>query len=166
MPMPKDRLSHMISRLLTQRACLRFAHCAIADLPGPILEIGLGKGRTYDFLRTQFPDRHIFAFDRSIHCADDVRPDPDHLIFGELLDTLPEQTKRIGRTAALAHADIGCDDPSIDAPSAAAIGPLIDRLVQRQGLVLTDRPMSMPEWVSLPLPPDASDFPYYIYRVS
>lgn len=155
----------MIARLSTQRACLRFARAAIADCPGAILEIGLGKGRTYDFLRKQFPEREIFAFDRVLHCPEDVRPDTNHLILGEFLTTLREQARRMGSTVALAHADIGSDDPSSDAKLAAAIAPLIDRLVRHRGLVVTDRAMSMPEWVSHPLPPDAGGWPYYIYRV-
>ncbi len=163
--MSQDRLSRMIVRLCTQRACLRFAGESVADCPGVILEIGLGKGRTYDFLRRQFPEREIFAFDRILHCPDDVRPDPDRLILGDFLKTLPEQFERMGRTAALAHADIGSDDTKRDARLAAAIAPLIHRLVRPQGLVVTDRAMSMPKWFSLPLPPDAGDWPYYIYRV-
>ncbi len=155
----------MIARLCAQRACLRFAGAAVDDLPGGILEIGLGKGRTYDFLRRQFPQREIFAFDRIVHCPDDVRPDPDHLMLGDFLATLSEHAKSAGRAAALAHADIGSDAPERDARLAAAIAPLIDALVQPRGLVLTDRTMSMPNWISLPLPPDAGDWPYYIYRV-
>ncbi len=163
--MSRDRLSLMIARLCTQRACLRFAGEAVGDRPGAILEIGLGKGRTYDFLRKQFPEREIYAFDRVLHCPDDVRPRPDHLFIGDFLDTLPRHIQREGRTAALAHADIGSDDPVRDARLAAAIAPLIDRLVQHRGLVLSDRAMPMSEWVSLPLPPDAGDWPYHIYRV-
>lgn len=163
--MSQDRLSRMIARLRTQRACLRFAAAAVGDRPGAILEIGLGKGRTYDFLRNQFPQREIFAFDRIVHCPDDVRPDPEHLLLGDFLTTLSEHAHRAGRTAALAHADIGSDDPERDARLAATIAPLIDGLVQPRGLVLSDRSMSMPNWVSLPPPPDAGDWPYFIYRV-
>lgn len=155
----------MIARLCTQRACLRFAGVVVAGRSGVILEIGLGKGRSYDFLRKQFPQREIFAFDRTVHCSDEVRPDSDHLILGDFLATLPAFRERMGRTAVLAHADIGSRDAAHDARLAAAVAPLIDGLVQRQGLVLTDRAMSMPDWASLPLPAGAGDWPYYIYQV-
>ena len=155
----------MIARLCTQRACLRFAGAAVADRAGAFLEIGLGKGRSYDFLRKRFPQREIFAFDRILHCADELRPDSDHLILGDFLTTLPAFGARDGRTVVLAHADIGSDDPARDARLAAAVAPLIDELMQRRGLVLTDRAMSMPDWVSLPLPPDTGDWPYHIYKV-
>ncbi|MDH3317682.1 MAG: hypothetical protein OER43_18200, partial [Gammaproteobacteria bacterium] len=65
----------------------------------------------------------------------------------------------------LAHADIGSDDAARDAELAAAIAPLINGLVREQGFVVTDRSMSMPKWISHPLPPDGGDWPYYIYRV-
>jgi hypothetical protein len=154
----------MIARLRTQRACLRFAGMIVASRSGVILEIGLGKGRSYDFLRKHLPQREIFAFDRTVHCADEVRPDSEHLILGDFLTTLPAFRERMGRRAVLAHADIGSGDAASDARLAAAVAPLIDALVQPQGLILTDRAMSMPDWVSLPLPAGAGDWPYYIYR--
>lgn len=154
----------MIARLRTQRACLRFAGGMVADRSGVFLEIGLGKGRSYDFLRTQFPQREIFAFDRTVHCADRVRPDSDHLILGDFLTTLAAFEEQMGRRAVLAHADIGSDDPARDARLAAAVAPLIDMLVQPGGLVLCDRAMSVPEWISLPLPADAGGWPYHIYQ--
>ena len=45
-----------------------------ATLPGHVLEVGLGKGRTYDRLRTLFPQRAIYAFDRELHCPARLRP--------------------------------------------------------------------------------------------
>ena len=58
-----NRLDRMIARLTTQRACLSAALALITDIPGPILEIGFGKGRSYDFLRHAAPSREIYAFD-------------------------------------------------------------------------------------------------------
>ncbi|MGH6887075.1 MAG: class I SAM-dependent methyltransferase, partial [Geminicoccales bacterium] len=46
-----SRLDSFIRRLEAQRACLDLAAARIADLPGPVLELGLGNGRTYDHLR-------------------------------------------------------------------------------------------------------------------
>ncbi|MGI9331739.1 MAG: class I SAM-dependent methyltransferase, partial [Gammaproteobacteria bacterium] len=107
-------LERMIDRLVAQRSCLRYAASMVLDLPGPVLEVGLGKGRTYDYLRTLFPDREIFAFDRTVHALENCTPDPDHLILGELRQTLPDALRHIGTRAALVHADIGSTDPSID----------------------------------------------------
>ena len=58
-----SRLDSMIRRLMAQRACLDAVTEMIRTLPGPILEIGLGNGRTYDHLRKRLPERSIFVFD-------------------------------------------------------------------------------------------------------
>ena len=43
-----SRLDSFIRRLEAQRSCLETAVALVADLPGPILELGLGNGRTFD----------------------------------------------------------------------------------------------------------------------
>ena len=113
-----SRLTRMIDRLETQRLCLELAARLIEGLPGPVLEIGLGKGRTYDHLRKILPKREIFVFDRALHAPAEALPDDDHLFHGEFDQTLPEIPKRIGTGAALAHVDIGTDDPKLDAEAA------------------------------------------------
>jgi len=155
----------MIARLLTQRACLDEAARLIRDLPGPILEIGLGKARTYDRLRALFPDREIFALDRDVHCPPELAPDAAHLLLGDFRETLQFLQAGIGRGAALAHADIGSHDRARDARLAADITPLIARLVRPGGVVATDREMPGPGWQALPLPEGAGVWPYYLYRV-
>ena len=160
-----SRLDRMIERLLTQRACLRFAADAIEGLPGPVLELGLGKGRTYDYLRQARPDREIIAFDREIHAPPDCVPDAAHLVLGEFISTLPAFAKRPGPPAALVHADIGSEKPERDRRLAAAVAPLITALSQTGTIVITDRAMADEGWHSLPLPNDAGRWDYYIYRV-
>ncbi len=160
-----DRLSLMIARLTTQRACLDFAAAEIAGLPGPVLEVGLGKARTYDRLRTLFPGREIFAFDRDIHCPPDLAPTGEHMFLGDFTATLPAAAARLGRTAALAHADFGTSDRARDAALALSLPPLLAALVRPGGLVLTDREMQEADWQDLPLPPGAAGWPYFIYRV-
>jgi len=160
---PADRLSRMIARLTAQRDCLAWAAAAIRELDGPVLEIGLGKGRTFDFLRTQLPGREIYAFDREVHCPDDVRPTDERLLLGDFRESLAGAVDRLGRTAALAHADIGSDRRDRDAALAATIAPLIGRLVQ-PGFVLTDRAMADQGWQEVPTPA-ATDWEYFVYRV-
>ena len=154
----------MIERLGAQRACLDHAVAEIADRPGVVLEVGLGKGRTYDRLRTLLPQREIFAFDRSVHCPRDVRPDAAHLFLGDFRETLGAACRRFEAGAALVHADVGSEDRSADAALAAAIAPLIDRLLCEGGLVLSDRTMRVCAWEAQPLPAGAGRWPYFIYR--
>lgn len=58
------RLDSVIERLQAQRAWLDWAVRAIADIDGPVLEIGLGNGRSYDQLGARLAGtRRILAFD-------------------------------------------------------------------------------------------------------
>ena len=160
-----DRLSLMIARLETQRVCLDFAAAEIAGLPGSVLEVGLGKARTYDRLRALFPDREIYAFDREVHCPPELAPTGEHMFLGEFGATLPAAAARLGRTSALAHADFGTSHGARDAALALSLVPLLSALVRPRGLVLTDRKMTAPDWHGLPLPAGAAGWPYFIYRV-
>ena len=60
-----SRLDSMIRRLEAQRDGVAWAALKLVGVPGDILEIGLGNGRTYDHLRETFPDREIWVIDRA-----------------------------------------------------------------------------------------------------
>ena len=162
-----SRLTHMADRLMTQGLCLDWAARLIAGVPGPVLEIGLGKGRTYDHLREILPGREIFAFDRDVHAPPALVPDARHLILGDFRDTLPRVAATIG-AAALAHADIGSDDRDADAELAAAVAVILADCLAPGAIVATDRAMDGPMdgggWVALELP-DGAGWPYFMYRV-
>ena len=49
------RLDTVIKRLMAQRSCLNAAAETLGNMAGPVLELGLGNGRTYDHLRFLFP---------------------------------------------------------------------------------------------------------------
>ena len=159
-----DRLSRMIARLQTQRACLDYAALEIASVPGCVLEVGLGKGRTYDRLRTLFTERDIFVFDRLIHCPDDVRPPDENMHLGDVSETLPAAAEKLGATAALVHADIGTTNYNDDGVLASVIAPLLAPLLAPGGLVLSDRALDQERWEAVPLPESATGYPYFIYR--
>lgn len=166
-----SRLERMIARLLTQRACIGEAARLIGDLGGPVLEIGLGKGRTYSHLRATLPDREIFAFDRDVHAPPDSVPDVDHLLLGDFRDTLSDALHRIGRRAALAHADIGTEDRRADEALAQLIAHRLVTLVAPGGVVLTDREMRVGGLSALPLPEvplpqGIGPWTYFMYRLT
>ena len=83
-----SRLDSVIRRLRAQRDCLDVSVRLVADVPGPVLEFGLGNGRTYDHLRTLFPDREIFVFDRRIAAHPDCVPDAAHMLLGDFDDII------------------------------------------------------------------------------
>ncbi len=161
-----SRLDRMIARLVMQRACLEHALTLVADIPGPVLELGLGKGRTFDHLRRIVGDREIFVFDATVHAPQAARPDDAHLVVGNMVDTLPASRERLGAPAALVHADIGSEDRAADAINAAAIGRVLADLMAPGAIVVGDRDLAVEGWTGLDVPACGSDWPYFMWRVS
>lgn len=156
-----SRLDRMIARLVTQRRALDFVAGEIRGTAGPVLEIGLGKGRTYSHLRKLFPDRRIIAFDRDLHAPADATPEPPDLVLGDFRETLPQAAG--SELAALAHADFGSENRARDAAQADWLAALTDALVAPGGFIVSDRPMQAARWTAVPF--DAPDWPYFIWRV-
>jgi hypothetical protein len=159
-----SRLDSFIRRLKAQRACLDHAAALIRDLPGPVLELGLGNGRTYDHLREILPERAIYAFDRQLAAHPDCIPPAGFLILGDLCETLPRALALIGQPAALVHADLGSGDAVANLRLAATVGPLIERLVTPNGTVLSDQAMTTPRLMAADLPPNVVAGRYFLYR--
>jgi hypothetical protein len=158
-----SRLDSMIRRLTTQRMCLDWAAPAIASLPGPILEFGLGNGRTYDHLRELLPDRAIFVFDRQIGAHPDCIPPQDHLILGEFRQTARASVDRFKGTAALIHGDIGSGDPIASQALAKELCPYWISMLRPGGLLLSDQPLSTDGLTAVALP-QVTPGRYFIFR--
>ncbi len=161
-----SRLDSFIRRLEAQRACLDWAAGAVAGVPGPVLELGLGQGRTYDHLRERLKQREIFVFERRVAAHPGSIPDAAHLILGDFRETLPGALTRIGARAALAHCDIGSADEAASRALAAAVAPLLAPLMAAGGIVLGDQPMAHPRLTALPLPDGVAPGRYHLYRVA
>ena len=163
-------LDRMIARLWAQRCALEEAARRIAAIPGPILEVGLGKGRTYGHLRALFQAREIWAFDRDLHVPrDEIAPPPERTILGELSDTLPAAAARIGAPAALIHADIGTSRPERDLALAQFVADCAPALLAPGGLVVGDRPMAHAaleplDWAAPAPPGGIAAWPYFAWR--
>ena len=147
-----SRLDFMISRLTAQRILLEEAARQIAGLQGCVFELGLGSGRTYDHLRQLFPVREIFAFDRAISAHPKCIPDGDHLILGEIRETLKFCGPRIPGKPAFIHVDLGSGDPTQDLITRSWLSPLIVEWTMPGTIVLTDRPLDG-SYRELPRPP-------------
>ncbi|MFO0988726.1 MAG: class I SAM-dependent methyltransferase [Alphaproteobacteria bacterium] len=164
-------LERLAARLLAQRAFLAEAARRIAAIPGPVFEIGLGKGRTYDHLRRLLPGRAIYCFDREHHAPPEESPAAEFLVLGEIQATLPALAARLGAGAALAHCDIGTRKPARDMDFARYLAAALPGFMAPGGIVLGDRPMDSPRLAPLPAPaiarPDGiAAWPYYLYRVA
>ncbi len=134
----------MIGRLTRQRALLAEAAERVAGRPGCIFELGLGSGRTYDHLRKLFPEREIFAFDRAISAHPKCIPDGDHMILGEIRETLAFCGPRVPGKPAFIHVDLGSGDPTQDLITRAWLSPLVIQWSAPGTLVLADRPLDGP----------------------
>src|SRR5579859_1165219 len=118
-----SRLDSFIRRMMAQRACLDLAAELIAGLPGPVLEIGLGNGRTYDHMREIMSHREIYVFEQELAAHADCIPPAEFLIIGDCRSTLPTMQDRLPQAAALAHIDTGMGDVAASHKLAAEIAP-------------------------------------------
>jgi hypothetical protein len=160
-----SRLDSVIRRLEAQRACLDSAAVLIEGLPGPVFELGLGNGRTFDHLRTILPHREIFVFERSVAAHPDCIPSADRLVLGDLRETLPQCRERFAGIGALAHIDIATHDAEASRRLAASLAPLLAQLLRPGAIIVSEPPLAVPGWSALPVPAEASDGRYHLYRV-
>ncbi|HUT50786.1 MAG TPA: class I SAM-dependent methyltransferase [Alphaproteobacteria bacterium] len=159
-----NRLDRMIARLTAQRACLAHAAALIAELPGPALEIGFGKGRTYSFLREILPAREIYAFDIDGAPDTDWGPDAAHFFAGDFRETFPKVLERTGAPAALVHCDIGSEDAARDAALVAWMHAALPPLLCAGAIVVADRDLDLNGAERLEMPSNALDWPYFVFR--
>ncbi len=134
-----SRLDSFIRRLQAQRDCLNWAAKKLSSVPGPILELGLGNGRTYSHLCELFPQRDIYVFDRQMNCHPDCKP-PSHLyIEGDITKTLPQFCEQHQGTVALIHSDIGSGNTDDNAALIKRLTPYYTDLLTSNGCILSDQ---------------------------
>ena len=159
-----SRLDVFIARMTAQKAFLEQIAPQIAEIDGPVLELGLGNGRTFDHLRELLPGREIFVFDRSVTAHPASIPDGEHMIIGEIRDTLPFSGPRIRRKAALIHCDLGSGDPTADLAKAAWLAPMIAGHTAPGGFLASGIELELPGFDELPRSPEAETGRYWLYR--
>ena len=160
-----SRLDSFLRRITAQRDCLDAAVELIRNVPGTVLELGLGNGRTFDHLRQRLPGREIFVFDRRVAAHSDCIPDDDHMILGDFHDTLGTALERLGQPAALAHCDMGSGDGQVDSRLAGTVGPLLAPIMAAGGIVVSDQEMTVEAWEPRTLPLSVAPGRYYMWRV-
>ncbi len=159
-----SRLDSFIRRMTAQRDCLAAAARLIGDIPGPVIELGLGNGRTYDHLREILPGREIFVFDRRVAAHPDCVPDDAHMILGDITETLPSAGAVIGGPVALAHCDMGTGVAASNAELARLIGPALARLMAPSGVIVSDQEYRVAGWTEVALPDGVAPGRYFIRR--
>ena len=146
-------LDSVIRRLQAQREVLNDAARRTEGLDGIALEFGLGNGRTYDHLRHLMPNRRIVVFDRQVSAHPDCIPPDRDLYLGDLFETLPRAFADLGRTAVLAHLDIGTGDKEQSTALVRRAAPMIAAFMVEGGLLISDQPVDgVPGLAPLALP--------------
>jgi len=159
-----SRLESFIRRMQAQSICIDFA-AGLGNLPkGPIFELGLGNGRTYDHLRLAFRSREIFVFDRKVDAHPACVPDAEHLFLGEIAETLPRVAPRFRGRVAFVHLDISTGDETLDRAMTRRLAPLITYVAAPSAMVASDQPLPLPSWRSVSLSPAVPDGRYFLYR--
>jgi S-adenosyl-L-methionine methyltransferase len=161
-----SRLERLLFRIDAQHKSLGWAFDEIEGLPGLVVELGLGHGRTYDHMRRHLPDRDIFVFDREIDCFADCRPDDAHLVLGQLADTLPAARARFGGKAILVNSDVGTYDDGYNIAVAELVSQHLPPLLARGALVLSDLPLRLTGTQTVAPPAGARDDRFFIYRAA
>jgi hypothetical protein len=158
-----SRLDSFIRRLKAQRAALNYAFGLIANVPGPVVELGLGNGRSYDHLRENIKNRRIFVFERKVGAHPDCIPPDRDLILGEVTDNLPRIVQLIGQPAALLHSDLGSGDKPATKKLYEQIAPGLRAAVAKGGILVSDQPVETAGLESLTVP-DMVPHRYFVYR--
>lgn len=156
-----SRLDSFIFRMTAQREILNHLSSRLGQLDGPVLELGLGNGRTFDHLREIFPDRRIIVFDRAVGAHKTSVPEPENMVVGEIRETAQ---KFIGVNAALVHVDIGTGYDDKDAITLTWLPQLMAGLVGPNGYAVSGLELKHAQLEALPLPPSVGEGRYFLYR--
>lgn len=159
-----SRLDSFIRRLTAQKILLEDVAGKMIDIDGPVLELGLGNGRTYDHVRELLPGREIFVFDRDLACHPSCIPDGEHMIFGEIRETLAFCGPRIKRQAAFIHCDLGSGDPTTDLATSSWLSPLIDQHTTPGGFVMSGLALDLANFSELEKPKGIRPGRYHLYK--
>ena len=154
-----------IDRMEAQRLCLNWAVDAIRDVPGPVFELGLGNGRTYDHLREKFPNRDIFVFERKVASHPTCVPPDSHLFLGEVLELLFEMRNRFKAQVALIHTDLGGHNEEKNIAFARKLSPLLEPLMCKNGIVVASDTLYVDAWENVALPAGVKPKWGHLYRV-
>jgi trans-aconitate methyltransferase len=156
-----SRLDSFIRRLTAQRDILNHVHTDLNLPAGPVMEVGLGNGRTFNHLRELFPNRRIVAFDRAMGAHASSVPPEEDMVIGEIAQTAQAY---LGVEAALVHADIGTGYPEKDAVTLTWLPQLVAGMLTKGGVAISGLPLEEKTLNPLPVPGSVPTDRYFLYR--
>ena len=159
-----SRLDIFIDRMSSQRACLNWAVEQTKGLEGPVYELGLGNGRTYDHIRGIMDARDIYVFERQVAAHPSCIPPDELLVLGDVRVTLPEVLERSGAVASLVHADLGGHNLEKNDKFARELSPFVEPHLAKGGLMVSSDKMYFEDLTLLEDPPGAVAGRCFVYR--
>jgi len=135
-----SRLESFRRRLTAQIDGLNWAMAEVAPLPGDVVELGLGNGRTYDHLR-RYSGKRVWVIDRVLQCHPDSTPPEPDFLQGDA-DVMLQHLIDKGAKAALIHADLGNGDAAFSAQVHLDLSPFIAALLMPGGLAVSQEPLA------------------------
>jgi len=156
-----SRLDSFIRRMSAQRDVLDHVCAMLSRIEGPVLELGLGNGRTFHHLREALPGRRIIAFDRALAAHPSSVPPEGDLVLGEIGETIRPFA---GIGAALVHADIETTYTEIDRDTSRWLSEAVLLVLASGGLAASGLPLGHEELMPLALPEGVPSDRYFLYR--
>ena len=162
-----SRLDAFIRRMKAQRACINLSATLVSDLAGPVLELGLGQGRTYHHLLETFPDRLVYVVDDRMKPADGVLLRAPLAIKGNVAEVLPRLVRDKGSLFAVVHSDLGhglWDDLTPDAPLMRCLSRWLPDLTTPGAVIISNLPLESDKLAVAKLPHGIRKGKIYLYR--
>ena len=104
-------------------------------------------------------------FERKIAAHPDCIPHPAFQFVGDFMDSIPRAIKQLGRSAALAHLDIGTGEKNTSLALAKNIAPFIEKLLCVNAIVVSDQEVERWRSYKLQLPGGISENRIHLYRL-
>lgn len=155
-----SRLESMRRRLTAQIDGLNWAIAKTADIPGDVLDLGLGNGRTYDHLREYAPGRRIWVIDRVLKSHPSCIPPEEDFLMGEA-EPMLERLASIPARIALAHYDFGYGVKEEDVAEGARLSPFIAQVMASNGMIVSQQPLVGFEQITGPNTIDPERYLFY-----
>jgi hypothetical protein len=130
------------------------------------MEIGLGHGRTYQYIRKHLPDREMKIFELEVKSYEDCTPPASELIIGDIYSTLAANASHFEYRAALINSDVGSFDKISNREKALLVSEQLPAYLANNAIVLSDLPLELEGCAALQLPGNARKDSYYLYRKS
>ncbi len=159
-----SRLDSAIRRLQSQKLCIERASQLTVGMPGVILEIGLGNGRTYDHLKEIFPNREIYVFERKIAAHPSCIPPAKYLYKGDFHETLYLFKKNISEPITLVHFDIGSGNEKESIMRGETLSNILFNIITESTIVIGDQKLNSKKYKQLELPKKIERDRYFMYR--